>query len=76
MRRLFFARRAYSTHFTRRVENNFFLPSGPKVSLSLPAPDCECCIFGLTRQKNRILTMGANKEYLRSHVCHPRLRLG
>ena len=24
MRRLFFARRAYSTHFTRRVEKNYF----------------------------------------------------
>ena len=53
-----------------------FLLSGPKVPLSFPAPDRECCIFGLTRQKNRILTMGANKECLRWHVCHPRLRLG
>ena len=56
--------------------NYIFLLSGPKVPLSLPAPDRECCIFGLTRQKNRILTMGANKECLRSHVCYPRLRLG
>ena len=49
---------------------NIFLPySGPKVPLSLPAPDRECCIFGLARQKNRIHTMGANKECLRSHVC-------
>ena len=53
-----------------------FLPSGPNVPFSLPATDRECSIFGLTRQKNRILTMGANKESLRSHVCHPRLRLG
>ena len=54
-----------------------FLPSGPKVLLSLPAHDRECCIFGLTRQKNRILTMGANKECPRSHVnCHPSRRRG
>ena len=52
----------------RRGENLLFLPSGPKVPLSLPAPDRECCIFGLTRQKNRILTMRASKECLRSHV--------
>ena len=48
-----------------------FLPSGPKVPLSLPAPDRECCtIFVLARQKNPIRTMGANKGCLRSHVCH------
>ena len=32
----------------------FFLPSGPKVPLSHPAPDRECSIFGLTRQKNLV----------------------
>ena len=46
-----------------------FLSSGPKVPFSLPAPDRECCIFSLTRQKNRILSMGANKE------CHSLLLL-
>ena len=58
------------------VLKRYFLPSGPRVPLSLPAPDRECCIFGLTRQKNGILTMGANKEYLRSYVCHPSRRRG
>ena len=41
---------------------SIFLPSGPKVPLSLPSPDRECYIFGLARQKNRVCTMGANKE--------------
>ena len=40
-----------SESFFSRVSNTVFLPSGPKVPLSLPAPDCECCIFGLARQK-------------------------
>ena len=62
--------------FGQGVVKNFFLPRGPKVPLSLPAPNRECCIFGLTRQKNRILTVGANKECLRSHVCHPSRRRG
>ena len=61
--------RSSNSPHLQMVKSIFFLPSGPKVPLSLPAPDCECCIFGLTRQKNRILTMGANKECLRSHVC-------
>ena len=52
------------------------MPSGPKVPLLLPAADRKGCIFGLARQKNRIGTTGANKECLRSHVCHSRLRLG
>ena len=38
------------------VNTFFFLPSGPKVPLSFPAPYRECCIFGLARQKNRIRT--------------------
>ena len=59
-----------------KTEMCHFLPSGLKVPLSLPAPDRECCIFGLTRQKNRILTMGANKECLRSHVCQFTCDLG
>ena len=54
MRRLFFARKAYSTHFTRRVEKNIFLPSRLKVPLLLLALDRESCICGLVRQKNRI----------------------
>ena len=34
MRRLFFARRAYSTHFTRRVVKNcFFLPIGTQYTI-------------------------------------------
>ena len=52
-----------------KFQHYFFLLSGPKVPLSLLAPDRECCVFGLARQKNRIRTMGTNKEYLRSHVC-------
>ena len=60
----------------QKISKSYFLPSGPKVPLSVPAPDRECCIFGLARQKNRIRTMGANKECLRSHVYHPHLRLG
>ena len=49
--------------------NFFFLSSGSKVPLLLLVPDREGCIFGLTRQKNRIRTMGENKECLKSHVC-------
>ena len=57
-------------HYIVTLGKIFFLPSGPKVPLLLPAPDREGCIFGLARQKNRIRTMGENKECLRSHVCH------
>ena len=53
-----------------------FLPSGPKVPLLFPALDREGCIFGRARQKNRIRTMGENKECLRSHVCHFTCDLG
>ena len=55
---------------TERTNFNFFLHSGPKVPLPLPAPGRKCCIFGLARQQNRIRTTGANKECLRSHVVY------
>ena len=47
-----------------------------KVLLLLPAAYRKGCIFGLDGQKNRIRTTEENKECLRSHVCHPHLRLG
>ena len=40
-----------SGRLSPRVTYTIFLPSGPKVPLLLPAPDCKGCIFGLTRQK-------------------------
>ena len=59
----------YSKNKNLLFLNRIFLPSGLKVPLSFPAPDRECCIFGLARQKNRTRTMEAHIECLRSHVC-------
>ena len=58
MRRLFFARRAYNTHFTRRVVKNSFPHSTRKVHTLRPAVQEQSSDFTLTITKNSIRSTG------------------
>ena len=53
-----------------------FLHTARKVRTVRPSGEKQPTHFTLLVKKISICTTGVSKESLRSHICHPRLRLG
>ena len=58
------------------VAKNIFHHAARKVRTVRPAGEKQPTHFTLLAEKISICTTGVSKESLRSHICHPRLRLG
>ena len=67
---------AQPTIFTSTIPIRFFHHTTRKVRTVRPAGEKQPTYFTLLVEKISICITGVSKESLRSHICHPRLRLG